>query len=167
MFTDDSKLRVKIGICSLHYHHSNPFLFAGFFQQSLFLVQFFFIILVIVQGWHMFYSYTNIKLGDLYKQVVFAQKRVKTNQKYPTYYNTIPLNPDARKSSMVKSVLQTPSLVITKDKHPIVCFGQVAIRHTILPLAGIYFRRSNPVFTCGKWKSNYISAGSCTGHTWL
>ena len=29
---------VKIGICDLHYHHSDPFLFLGFFQQSLFLV---------------------------------------------------------------------------------------------------------------------------------
>jgi len=29
---------VKIGICGLHYHPSDPFLFIGFFQQSLFLV---------------------------------------------------------------------------------------------------------------------------------
>jgi len=28
--------RVKIGICSLHYHPSDPFLFHGFFQWSLF-----------------------------------------------------------------------------------------------------------------------------------
>jgi len=30
------RVRVKIGICGLHYHPSNPFLFHGFFQQSLF-----------------------------------------------------------------------------------------------------------------------------------
>ena len=30
---------VKIGICGLHCHPSNPFLFVSFFLQSLFLVQ--------------------------------------------------------------------------------------------------------------------------------
>ena len=30
---------VKIGICGLHYYPSDPFLFLGFFQQSLFLVE--------------------------------------------------------------------------------------------------------------------------------
>ena len=29
-------MRVKIGICGLHYHPSDPFLFGGFFQRSLF-----------------------------------------------------------------------------------------------------------------------------------
>jgi len=28
---------VKIGICGLHYHPSDPVLFLGFFQRSLFL----------------------------------------------------------------------------------------------------------------------------------
>jgi len=31
----DMIVKVKIRICGLHYHSSDPFLFCGFFQQSL------------------------------------------------------------------------------------------------------------------------------------
>ena len=48
MFTDHW---VKIGICGLNYHPSDPFLFLGFFQRSLFLVwKFYFFIILVLNG---------------------------------------------------------------------------------------------------------------------
>ena len=39
---------VKTGICGLHYHSSNPFLFLGFFQRSLYSLFEYFIFFIIL-----------------------------------------------------------------------------------------------------------------------